>query len=281
MLPLWKPAAVLVSLSCAVTLVALYHSLCPEHQISLQDEVQVLPECPPVPLQEEPVDEQLGFTGYTDLCRIAARYGTDKSPLVPAKYVRHYYTPLYHSFFHNKRAQVKKLLELGVGFSYLGDMWKPAASGRMWRDYFCNARIYLFDKNPEGFVYNESRIQCILSDQSSPHALQNSLRAVKLIDPEPDELFDVIVDDGSHELQHQLVSLMALWDQLKVGGVYIIEDIVAQGPSWEGVRVLVDLDTPLAAEQHHVLRAVRENSEQFLFNSTRSIDGFIAYFKLK
>jgi hypothetical protein len=38
--------------------------------------------------------------------------------------------------------------------------------------------------------------------------------------------FDVILDDGSHQSAHQLVSFRALFQQyLKPGGIYIVEDL--------------------------------------------------------
>ena len=37
--------------------------------------------------------------------------------------------------------------------------------------------------------------------------------------------FDVIIDDGSHVPEHQLLTLKILWNSLKESGVYIIEDI--------------------------------------------------------
>jgi ribonuclease BN (tRNA processing enzyme) len=37
--------------------------------------------------------------------------------------------------------------------------------------------------------------------------------------------FDVIIDDGSHQSQHQQVTFEHLWPALKSGGVYVIEDV--------------------------------------------------------
>ena len=37
--------------------------------------------------------------------------------------------------------------------------------------------------------------------------------------------FDVILDDGSHVPEHQILTINKLWDLVKPGGVYIIEDI--------------------------------------------------------
>merc|ERR1712029_878213 len=37
--------------------------------------------------------------------------------------------------------------------------------------------------------------------------------------------FDIIIDDGSHVPNHQLVSFETLWPSIKPGGMYIVEDI--------------------------------------------------------
>ncbi|MDA9821055.1 hypothetical protein N9C56_00790 [Paracoccaceae bacterium] len=37
--------------------------------------------------------------------------------------------------------------------------------------------------------------------------------------------FDVILDDGSHVPEHQILTINKLWDLVEPGGIYIIEDI--------------------------------------------------------
>lgn len=36
---------------------------------------------------------------------------------------------------------------------------------------------------------------------------------------------DIIIDDGSHISSHQILTFNVLWDKLKIGGLYFIEDI--------------------------------------------------------
>jgi predicted O-methyltransferase YrrM len=40
--------------------------------------------------------------------------------------------------------------------------------------------------------------------------------------------FDLIIDDGSHVLQHQQAAVAQLWPLLRPGGVFVVEDIQSQ-----------------------------------------------------
>jgi len=37
--------------------------------------------------------------------------------------------------------------------------------------------------------------------------------------------FDIIIDDGSHQMQHQMASLYLLFNAIKPGGIYVVEDL--------------------------------------------------------
>ena len=55
-------------------------------------------------------------------------------------------------------------------------------------------------------------------DQSNALELDNFVATVGI-------KFDCILDDGSHVPEHQILTINKLWDLVKPGGVYIIEDI--------------------------------------------------------
>ena len=38
-------------------------------------------------------------------------------------------------------------------------------------------------------------------------------------------MYDIIIDDGYHGSKHQQISFNVLWDSVKSGGYYIIEDL--------------------------------------------------------
>jgi cephalosporin hydroxylase len=134
------------------------------------------------------------------LDELAIKYGTDKSSK------EHNYTPIYEELFGNVRDGILKVLEIGV---------KKGASLKMWQDYFPNACIYGLDI--EERVIDGERIFTKVADQSKSTELINALDDLKD--------FDIIIDDGSHKKEHQLVSLETLLPYLNSVGVYIIEDL--------------------------------------------------------
>ena len=140
----------------------------------------------------------------TDLCRLALTHGTDKMPRWG-----HAYTPYYHSLFADRRYLVRKVLEIGIDVG---------ASLRMWRDYFPRADIYALDCDHEKLI-QESRIRSRLCDQGNAFHLQEAIQWAG-------RGFDLILDDGSHQLVHQVLTALLLVPLLAPGGVYVIEDVL-------------------------------------------------------
>jgi len=145
------------------------------------------------------------------------KYGSDKD--------RHGYTPIYDSLFKKIRQNEISLLEIGIGtmiegahssmVGYALPGYAPGGSLRAWRDYFPRGDICGIDVQPDT-QFNEDRIITALADSTNKEALDNALKSKQ---------FDIIVDDGSHYDEHQLQTLENLWDRLKPGGYYIIEDL--------------------------------------------------------
>lgn len=150
------------------------------------------------------------LTGRTPLCELAMKYGTDKC--VPAKY-----TPVYHRLLGGSAEQVKDVLEIGICAKRDIPNHRTGASLFMWRDYFPNARIVGIDIDPASMVFDE-RIRSFMIDQSSRPQLHGLMKNFG-------DGFDLIVDDGSHNPVHQLVSLQTLLPYVRNGGTYVIEDI--------------------------------------------------------
>ena len=85
----------------------------------------------------------------------------------------------------------------------------------MWREYFPHAEIFGVDIVERARQYEEERIHIIQADLSE---LQQVAR-LREIEPQ------IIIDDASHIVSHQLLALFTLFDVLPSGGVYILEDL--------------------------------------------------------
>jgi len=136
----------------------------------------------------------------------------------------HNYIPGYSNLFENRRNNVKKMLEIGIGSIENGQMsgiinygYKTGNSLKCWCDYFPNSIIYGIDiyKHEE---LNSDRIITFQADQSNKNDLEMVMSNIN-------DSLDIIIDDGSHDGSHQVFSFMHLNKYLTKNGIYVIEDI--------------------------------------------------------
>lgn len=148
----------------------------------------------------------------TPLCQLAQKHLTDKGPY-------HGYTKVYYDLFKDKIGGVKRVLEVGIGYhaNHHQAFWPFGASLHMWAEFFPNAHIYAFDIDPRVMIHTD-QITSLLSDQSNAMSLIDGARACG-------GNFDVIIDDGSHFLEHQVLTVNILMQFLADGGTFIIEDV--------------------------------------------------------
>lgn len=154
---------------------------------------------------------------YSDLSRLAVRYGTDKWGV-------HWYTNHYHDYFASRRNQRINLLEIGVG-GYQ-DRQQGGQSLRMWKAYFRRANIVgidIYDKT----ALREARIDIRQMDQTDAEALTRL--------SEEYGGFDIVIDDGSHISRHVIRTFEILFPLLRPDGIYAVEDTqTAYWPTWGG-----------------------------------------------
>ncbi len=113
-----------------------------------------------------------------------------------------------------KRSKPKSILEIGIGGhnkKYSGGYSLVALS-----HFYHKSKIYGLDINEKSFLDN-GKIKTIQGSQSD----ENLLKKVG-IENGP---FDIIIDDGSHYVDHQIISFKNLWKHLNDDGYYIIEDL--------------------------------------------------------
>jgi hypothetical protein len=160
----------------------------------------------------------------TPLCKLAQKYGTDKSPWISETSWGHSYTPTYYEKFKDIRYSVEKVLEIGVGAGrsmprkvYKLPHYVMGASLYMWRDFFPEAMIYGIDILPE-CIFESHRIQTFFCDQANKSDLK---KLIKKIGSD----IDIVIDDGSHLPAHQVYTCLALKPLLKKDVIYVIEDV--------------------------------------------------------
>jgi hypothetical protein len=131
---------------------------------------------------------------------VARRNGTDQVA----------YMPYFVQHFHSLQASEFTMLEIGV---YHGQ------SLEVWKEIFPRAKIYALDINPECAQYADPpRVQITIGSQADPSVLSKWVKQIS--DP-----IDVIVDDGSHVMEHLRTSFTHLFPMLRPGGVYVLEDL--------------------------------------------------------
>jgi hypothetical protein len=101
-----------------------------------------------------------------------------------------------------------KFLEIGV---------LHGGSLQLWRRYFGPAaELWGIDINPQCVAIDEPGITIRIGSQSDPGFLRSVVAEMGGV--------DIVIDDGSHNVQHQRASLETLFPLLSKGGIYVVED---------------------------------------------------------
>lgn len=140
---------------------------------------------------------------YAYLDGLALKAGTDKSSAF------HNYTKVYAKYFDTLRDEKLKFLEIGI---FHGN------SVKLWESYFVNSELHFIDIDPKMDRYQSKSSQYHFIDQANGVAMKNFVKSVG-------GNFDIIIDDGGHTMEQQIVSFKALFPAVNSGGLYIIEDV--------------------------------------------------------
>jgi len=133
--------------------------------------------------------------------------GTDKGNAGSHTFEGMSYLDVYASYLDGLRESVRTVLELGVA---------RGGSLKMWRDYFPNAQIWGVDIDPDAMLDYGPRVCTVLGSQADPAVIAQVA---------PGQEFDLVVDDGSHLVEHLTGSLRLIWPRIRSGGLYVMEDL--------------------------------------------------------
>ena len=123
---------------------------------------------------------------------------------------KHYFE-IYHRHLARFRGKPVKMLEIGI-FS--------GGSLGMWRSYFGEqCHIYGVDIEEACKAYEGDGVSVHIGDQEDEAFWDRFISEVPYV--------DVLIDDGGHTPEQQIVTLKKMLPRIRPGGVYICEDVHA------------------------------------------------------
>ena len=121
----------------------------------------------------------------------------------------HGYSEIYEKYFFKKKENHLNILELG---SFYGN---AAAS---FYYYFKNSKIYSGDIYPDLYRYSSTRIKNFYIDTSDEISIKKNILNNNLD-------FDIIIEDASHSLKDQIISLFLLFKKISPKGLFVCEEL--------------------------------------------------------
>jgi hypothetical protein len=150
------------------------------------------------------------------------KYGSDKGQ------GWHNYTTVYSALLGKLRNLPLRIFELGLGTdnpnlaSSMRANGCPGGSLRGWRELFPRGLVYGADIDRD-ILFEEDRIKTFWCDQLDRVAIRDLW-----LQPVLREGFDLIVDDGLHTFEANTSFLEGSLKQLRLGGIFVIEDVVRE-----------------------------------------------------
>ena len=153
------------------------------------------------------------FTHMNDL----EKYFIENEKRVMGKWT--HYFEIYDRYFSRYRNKKPIILEIGVA---------SGGSLQMWKDYFGkDTQIYGVDIDAKSKMVEEENINIFIGSQSD----RVFLNEIKTLIPK----VDILIDDGGHRMDQQIITFEELFDHIKDDGVYLIEDLhTSYWPEFDG-----------------------------------------------
>lgn len=129
-----------------------------------------------------------------------------------------HYFDVYHRHFGKFVGRDVNVLEIGV---YSG------GSLEMWKEYFGpRCHIYGVDIEESCRCYEDDATEIVIGDQADRDFWKRFKERVQSV--------DIVVDDGGHQTEQQIVTLEEMLPHLRPGGVYVCEDVHGEHNGFSG-----------------------------------------------
>lgn len=157
----------------------------------------------------------------TELCALMKEFGSDKYG------DKHNFSLFYYELFNQIKNKELNVFELGLGTnnldvpSNMGINGKPGASLRAWKKFFPNSYIFGGDIDTR-ILFEEDKIKTFFCDQTKKQSVLELWNQPSI----KDVFFDIIIEDGLHNFDANLIFLENSLFKVKKGGFYICEDLI-------------------------------------------------------
>lgn len=119
------------------------------------------------------------------------------------------YFPVYENLFNSYKNKNITFVEIGI---------LDGGSLEIWKKYFGkNSRIIGIDNNPICKKFENKNFEVFIGSQSDPNFWKNFYQKVGNV--------DIVLDDGGHTNDQQIVSLVESIKNINDGGLFVVEDI--------------------------------------------------------
>ena len=133
---------------------------------------------------------------------IFCRHGTDKGTW------HRYYVPYSRLLERYRALAPARLIEIGI---------HSGSSLRAWLEIFPKLQLSAVDVDPKTRENAPEGCTVYIGDQGDESFLDAVIAA--------EDPWDVVIDDGSHRIDHQKDTFDKLWPRVRPGGLYVIEDL--------------------------------------------------------
>ena len=119
-----------------------------------------------------------------------------------------HYFDIYEQHLERFRGKSPVMIEIGV---------MGGGSLAMWKAFFGpGSKIIGIDIKPDCKAHEEEDIEVFIGSQDDPAVIDRIFSKYPTV--------DIVLDDGSHRMNHMIASFELMYDRLQPNGLYIVED---------------------------------------------------------
>ncbi|HKN74615.1 MAG TPA: class I SAM-dependent methyltransferase [Candidatus Acidoferrum sp.] len=160
-----------------------------------------------------------------------------------------HYFDIYHNHFRRFRDREVRVLEIGI---YSG------GSLGMWKNYFGpRCQVYGVDIEPACKAYESDFVKVFIGDQADRNFWKRFKQEVNAV--------DIVIDDGGHLPEQQIVTFEELLPHLRPGGVYLCEDLHGTLNTFASYICGFTVNLNASDQQEN---NVNDNERRFVFKTT-------------